>query len=458
MSKKWLAFLIPALLAAALVSACGGDDSGGSAGNEADAAFVADMVPHHEGAVMMANMALVRAEHPELKAMARDIIAAQEKEIAQMDALEPDLPDLPGDGDGSMKMGDEHMGHTGMDAEGMGMDMDPADLITAESFDIAFIEMMIPHHEGAIDMANDLLREGENPDLQNMARAIVSSQAAEIKMMRDWKKEWSGEGPALNSARPDVVASISGADHVHGVGVNPAGGEILIATHNGLWQVPPGATEAERLGDSQDDFMGFTVVGPDRFMTSGHPGPGSDLPPLLGLQSSVDGGNSWQTVSLLGEADLHVLRASGKRVYGVDSTTGTFLASEDGGDSWEPRNTPAAVIDLAISPGSPRSLVATTEAGIYGSTDAGENWKPLARNLIGLLTWPAQGKLLMVDGAGRVMTSSDGGMKFVSTGTIGSAPEAFGSGDGKILASTDGGKVVVSTDAGRTWSDAVLPK
>jgi hypothetical protein len=254
------------------------------------------------------------------------------------------------------------------------------------------------------------------------------------------------------------VASISGAEHIHGLGVNPGDGAILIASHNGLWQVAPGASEAEQVGDSRDDLMGFTVLGPDRFLSSGHPGPGSDLPPLLGLQSTEDGGRQWQSVSLLGEADLHVLRASGNQVYGVDSTTGAFLASDDGGASWEPRQVPANVIDLAIASDDPLHLVAATDGGLYGSTDGGSNWMSLAPDRIGLLTWPSPGRLLMVDGSGRVMTSNDGGKSFVRTGSIGAPPEAFNSGSGRVLAAANGGRVLVSDDNGRTWSPAVIPQ
>lgn len=270
------------------------------------------------------------------------------------------------------------------------------------------------------------------------------------------------ERPAASGAADErqasQVATISGVQHVHGLGVNPAGGEIMIATHQGLWQVAPGAAEAEPAGDSRDDFMGFTVVGPDSFLSSGHPGPGSNLPPLLGLQRSLDGGATWQTVSLLGEADLHVLKASGNRIYGVDSGTGTFLTSSDEGQTWDAFRTPGQVIDIAIDPRDPRRLVASTDRGLYGSGNAGEGWTRLNGDGIGLLTWPGGGELLMVDGSGRVMISGDGGRTFDRAGSIGSAPEVFASGEGRVLASIDGGKILVSDDDGRRWATAVEPE
>jgi hypothetical protein len=254
------------------------------------------------------------------------------------------------------------------------------------------------------------------------------------------------------------IATISGAGHVHGLGVNPAGGTLLIATHNGLYVLPVGAAEAEPVGDSRDDFMGFTVIGADSYLTSGHPGPGSDQPDPLGLQASSDGGASWQSRSLLGEADLHVLRAAGTRVYGVDSSSGAFLVSSDSGRSWQQRELPAPVIDLAIAPDDPERLVVATQKGLYGSGDAGMNWRSLAADRVGLLTWPDPGSLLMVDVAGKVMASSDGGEQFKEAGTIGSPPEAFGSGGGRILAAVDGGRILASDDGGRNWTTVVEPE
>jgi uncharacterized protein (DUF305 family) len=189
MSRRLIALLAPVFVVAALVTGCGGSDDETS-GNETDAAFVADMIPHHEGAVLMAEMAQEQAKSPELQAMADDIIAAQEAEIARMEAIAEGLPE-PDGGSMDMEMGEDHMGHGGMDASEMGMDMDPAELADAKSFDLAFVAMMIPHHEGAVEMAQDLLAEGENPELQAMARSIIRSQTAEIKTMKAWQKEWS---------------------------------------------------------------------------------------------------------------------------------------------------------------------------------------------------------------------------------------------------------------------------
>ncbi|MDQ4042025.1 MAG: exo-alpha-sialidase, partial [Actinomycetota bacterium] len=117
--------------------------------------------------------------------------------------------------------------------------------------------------------------------------------------------------------------------HIHGLGVDARSGDLFIATHNGLFVAPAGRTSVRRVGDSRQDIMGFSVAGPRRFVGSGHPAPGAQLTPNLGLIESVDGGRTWRNVSLLGEADFHVLRSAGRTVYGVDSATGRLMASRD---------------------------------------------------------------------------------------------------------------------------------
>jgi len=86
-------------------------------------------------------------------------------------------------------------------------------------------------------------------------------------------------------------------EHIHGLGVR--GDTLSIATHAGLWSAPAGQTKATPVGASRQDIMGFSVLGPARFIGSGHPGPGPDLPPNLGLIESRDGGKSWKSISLL---------------------------------------------------------------------------------------------------------------------------------------------------------------
>jgi hypothetical protein len=123
-----------------------------------------------------------------------------------------------------------------------------------------------------------------------------------------------------------------GPIHVHGLGINPKDGALFVATHTGLFRAAKGERKARRIADRFQDTMGFTVVGPDRFLGSGHPDGRERLPAFLGLIESRDAGESWRPISLLGKRDFHVLEASGRRVYGFgsdfESRAASLLVSE----------------------------------------------------------------------------------------------------------------------------------
>jgi uncharacterized protein (DUF305 family) len=184
-TKTWMALLaVVALIALAAVAlGCGDDsDNSGAGGNKTDAAFITDMTAHHQGAIEMARIAQKKAEHPEIRKLADDIVAAQQGEISGMEAIRDDMH----------ATGQHGGGHMGMSEAEMGMDMDPAELDDAEPFDRAFIDAMVPHHEGAIAMAKQLLESGDQPALRKMAQDIIDAQTKEIAQMREWRKAWYG--------------------------------------------------------------------------------------------------------------------------------------------------------------------------------------------------------------------------------------------------------------------------
>lgn len=244
-----------------------------------------------------------------------------------------------------------------------------------------------------------------------------------------------------------------GPVHIHGLGVNPRDGALFIATHTGLFRLAEDEAKAERVGQGSQDTMGFTVVGPDRFLGSGHPGELESGPPLLGLIDSRDGGRNWTPVSLSGEADFHLLRASQSHVYGADSSSGRFLVSPDEGRSWSEGRPPAEMVDLAVDPQEGRRLVASSRSGLLASEDEGRTWRPRGRAPVGLLSWVAGGSLFHVDASGRVQASADRGRSWQPRGAIGTQPAVFvAANERSVYAALPDGTIMASGDGARTWA------
>ena len=153
-------------------------------GQYSDKAFIDAMVPHHQGAIAMAKVALKNAEHQEIRELSHNIISSQQTEIEELKSIKQEefgASQVP------MEMSQKQM-------RGMGMMMDPQSLADEKPFDEAFIEAMIPHHQSAIDMANVANQESENPHIKQLAGNIVSAQKGEIEQMRRWREQWYQEG------------------------------------------------------------------------------------------------------------------------------------------------------------------------------------------------------------------------------------------------------------------------
>ncbi len=155
-----------------------------SAGSEADITFAQLMIPHHEQAVQMADMALNQATTPEVQQLAQQIREAQDPEIAQMRGwlkawgAPEQMGGMDGMDHGSMDMG-------GQSADGMMSDEDMNALMDAQGadFDQMWLAMMIEHHKGAIQMARTVKEQSQNPEVTVLADAIISGQQAEISTM-----------------------------------------------------------------------------------------------------------------------------------------------------------------------------------------------------------------------------------------------------------------------------------
>jgi uncharacterized protein (DUF305 family) len=152
-----------------------------------DLQFIDSMSQHHQGAIQMAQMVLRGSENDELKGFAQKIIDEQQKEIAQLkkwrDEWYPGKPrainmEMPG----MMSSMKEMMQSGGMEK------MSSA---KGKELDLAFLEMMTPHHKGAVDMSRDALNKSERAELKSFANKIIKDQEAEMKQMQQWKGEWT---------------------------------------------------------------------------------------------------------------------------------------------------------------------------------------------------------------------------------------------------------------------------
>ncbi|WP_231598111.1 DUF305 domain-containing protein [Synechococcus sp. CBW1002] len=163
-------------------------------GLPSDQPFIVMMIPHHDGAIAMADLALSRARRPEIKALAKRIQASQTKENAQMRAWYQQWfgQSMPTWGPGAGWGGQGRMGGMGMAMGGgpMGSSTNLIALSQAPDFDRAFIEQMIPHHQMGVMMASMAQINAQHPELRKLQHAMVRVQSEEIEQMEQWYRKW----------------------------------------------------------------------------------------------------------------------------------------------------------------------------------------------------------------------------------------------------------------------------
>ena len=186
---KRILFTLTALV---LVAAGCGDDavtdstSASAVHNEADMMFVQGMIPHHQQAVTMSDMALENSDNTEVLALAEQIKAAQQPEIDQMRNL-LDQWGAPAEGGMEGMEGMEGMGNM----QGMMSESEMGAMMSAQGgeFDRLFLTGMITHHQGAITSSETELAEGESAEAQELAQEIIDAQEAEIAEMETLLEE-----------------------------------------------------------------------------------------------------------------------------------------------------------------------------------------------------------------------------------------------------------------------------
>ena len=193
LNKRYPALAGLGLVAVLSLSACGTDEAGSGAsvatsstsastsesadaGQKGDVMFAQMMIPHHQQAVEMADQALQKDASPKVTELAQQIKAAQGPEIETMTKWlqKWKAPMTAEEGHGAH-------GGGGMMADG---DMKDLSAASGPAFSEMWLTMMIEHHEGAVDMARDVLKTTNNPEVKEMAQAIVDGQNEEIATMK----------------------------------------------------------------------------------------------------------------------------------------------------------------------------------------------------------------------------------------------------------------------------------
>lgn len=160
----------------------GGDSGHGATPSDAldHQTFLEQMVPHHESAVAMAQLAVGTTLRPEIRRLAEEIVAGQEAEIARMESWHARWF-------GGELVRDTSGAHGSMDTSAL-------EGLSGDAFDRTFLSMMIPHHASAITMAESAIMGSPRDEVTVLADDIIATQAAEIGQMQRWREQWFPRG------------------------------------------------------------------------------------------------------------------------------------------------------------------------------------------------------------------------------------------------------------------------
>jgi len=273
-------------------------------------------------------------------------------------------------------------------------------------------------------------------------------------------EEAGGDGgaePAVAWVDPDGEPPYIGS-----LSVNPADSTLFMATNTGLFRVPEGEGEPEKVTgrlstpDGEGEISEALVTrftGPDEMLGSGHPAAGAALPPVLGLVRSEDAGKTWSPVSQLGQADFHTLDVSQGTLVAALYGQAQVLVSTDEGGNWETKTAPMPLVDLAVDPADAKRWIGTSERGIFVTTDSGQTWRQRDPTPNVRVDWPEGGDVHRIDPGGPLKTSSDGGETWEDAGDTGGEPQTLLVEGETVYVALFDGTLKVSEDGGATFTD-----
>jgi uncharacterized protein (DUF305 family) len=151
-----------------------------------DLQFIDQMIPHHEGALMSSEHMIANSKRPEMRQLYENIKTSQSEQIEQMQEWRkewyPDAEQVFGmmvNGDAGSMMGNGMMSNGMMGGSMQGM-------MGGNALDTMFLNMMIPHHQMAVDMSDEALSKAEHPELRDLAQKIRDEQSSEIELMQGY--------------------------------------------------------------------------------------------------------------------------------------------------------------------------------------------------------------------------------------------------------------------------------
>jgi hypothetical protein len=243
-----------------------------------------------------------------------------------------------------------------------------------------------------------------------------------------------------------------------------AEGDFLMTTNKGFFRIAKDGSKVTPIRDATvtaaegsspvGTFLEIATVGDrDELVGSGHPDDPDALPPFLGFMRSNDGGKTWNVVSRLGTADLHVIRQVGRTLYAWDAVLGAVLITTDGGRTWAERFTPKElVLDMVVDPADPDYILISTEGEIYRSANQGKGWRPSGRAERARFAWVGTGELYRATKDGAWWQSKDRGTNWERLGELPGEPWKITAVDARTLhVALADGSIASTTDGGRTW-------
>ncbi|WP_078593129.1 F510_1955 family glycosylhydrolase [Evansella clarkii] len=269
-----------------------------------------------------------------------------------------------------------------------------------------------------------------------------------------------------------VREAVEEIEHIHDMAFDrEEEGILYVGTHYGLMHADLNSGEFYWQGTEEDrhDFMGFLITAENIFMSSGHPGHGSELENPLGVMKSEDHGGTWETGALYSEVDFHLMDANegdSEYLYGFDAYGGRMFKSQDGGEDWSEVSAEGIndrfheLYSIISDPEDSERVLAGMANGIYESLDGGENFNLFNNELT--MTSVSQGPdgILFANGIGRIeglMKSTDFGETWE---VVGELPEeaapvlaiAVDHNNTDTLAiGTASDSIYWSDDQGKTW-------